>query len=206
MTFDELLEWTNSTAYSEPESEHHNAICIQMMRWMDRALYPPRSGLTIDIGSGSGVVLNILGGMGFTGLIGTNLLDEDADSCVRNGICCWQEDMHRIASSSWRGLWKRASLVTARHILEHSPAPALVLRTIWSLVPEGCGLYVEVPAPGTAARHEYNPNHWSVLSRTGWAALIEKCGFEIVDQTIITLTIPAGEDAYYAYAARKMKS
>jgi hypothetical protein len=40
-------------------------------------------------------------------------------------------------------------------------------------------VYVEVPAPDCDRKHEFNPNHYSILGAQMWGALFQKAGFTI---------------------------
>uniref|UniRef100_A0A7S1XXS8 Uncharacterized protein n=2 Tax=Phaeomonas parva TaxID=124430 RepID=A0A7S1XXS8_9STRA len=76
---------------------------------------------------------------------------------------------------------------------------------------------MEVPKPGTWAKHEWNENHYSVLGDVMWYDLLHRAGFVDVDFWEFDVT-PAPEqkqrmgipedfhDGYYAFLARKNSS
>ena len=40
-------------------------------------------------------------------------------------------------------------------------------------------MYIEIPAPNTERKHEYNAEHYSVMGHVQLAALLERTGFRI---------------------------
>ena len=94
-------------------------------------------------------------------------------------------------------------LVWCRHALEHSAAPYFTLAGFHRVLARGGTLYVEVPAPDTACKHETNPNHYSVLGRSAWISLMQRAGFDVVDTAVIDFAVPAGPDTYWGFILRK---
>ncbi len=94
-------------------------------------------------------------------------------------------------------------LVWCRHALEHSVAPYFTLAGFHRVLAPGGALYVEVPAPDTACKHETNPNHYSVLGRSAWISLMQRSGFEVIDTVAIDFAVPAGPDTYWGFMLRR---
>jgi ubiquinone/menaquinone biosynthesis C-methylase UbiE len=93
-------------------------------------------------------------------------------------------------------------LVWARHCVEHSVMPFFTLRGFRRILKPGGYLYLEVPAPDTTFHHETNPNHYSVLSRSGWQSLLKRSGFAMRWEDDFTFTLPAGPDTYFMFFAQ----
>jgi hypothetical protein len=70
------------------------------------------------------------------------------------------------------------------------------------LLPGGT-LYLEVPAPETSCKHETNPNHYSVLGRSAWTSLLERCGFTLRDEGSYSFPTHMGADEYWGFICTK---
>ena len=177
-----------------------------MMDWFLDRCPVDKDSRVLDLGSGSGVVLDALKDRGFNPmlLIVSNLLYEDVIACKQKGYQCWIVDINHIAAPHCTIEQQVYGLVTARHSLEHCFSVDFVLAQIHQLLkPEGY-LYIEVPAPGTAAHHESdNDGHLSVFTLEAWLAKIKRAGFRIIDSATIHLELACGPDQYYAFAAQK---
>ena len=44
---------------------------------------------------------------------------------------------------------------------------------------QGGKIYIEVPQPECDRKHEFNPNHYSIMGSSQLAALLIRCGFNI---------------------------
>jgi len=96
--------------------------------------------------------------------------------------------------------------VWARHILEHSPFPYFTLNQFNLILKNESLLYIEVPQANSPFKHESNYNHYSVLGREMLESLIERSGFEIIDEYIFDLEgMNKEEEHYYGYLCRKIK-
>jgi ubiquinone/menaquinone biosynthesis C-methylase UbiE len=92
-------------------------------------------------------------------------------------------------------------LLWARHVLEHSFMPHYTLTEFRRVLRPGGIMYLEVPAPDTLL-HERNPNHYSVLGKTMWTALLERSGFGIVGATdYFGETVDGRSDEYWGFYA-----
>lgn len=195
MSFDELLAKCASTAYPEPESPLHADITPKAVSILSDRLSP---GATIlDIGCGNGLALGLFKSKGFHPT-GISVLQCEVDAAREKGFPAAQLDMHRVSE-----LLGRYDGVFARHVLEHSPCPMFVLHQIHHVMTPGGWLYVEVPMPETAAHHEQNPNHHTVLTRLSWGHLISRSGFKIDNGGQISFQLKLGPDEYAFYLAQK---
>lgn len=66
----------------------------------------------------------------------------------------------------------------AMHVLEHSPAPLLVLLNIHDALRLGGVLYVATPPP--VPPFDEMPSHWTVMPAATWERLICLAGFTVV--------------------------
>jgi SAM-dependent methyltransferase len=193
--FDSTIAVCNSTAYVEPQSELHTDITLD--RWKRLLsvtdLQPPAR--ILDIGCGSGFALDIFKSSGFDAVGMTCQPEEIERLGDKYLILPW--DMHQTAN--FDGTF---DLIFARHVLEHSFAPFLVLRAIRRALKANGWLYVEVPGNETSSRHETNPNHWSVMGRDMWAQLIFRAGFDLTSIVTIDFETKLGKDRYFSYIAR----
>jgi hypothetical protein len=84
------------------------------------------------------------------------------------------------------------------------------------ILKQGSKLYIEVPAPDTERKHEWNLNHYSILGEQQLAALLDRCGFVInkFDNFEFDLQAPNAEDSenpikmkekYYCVVATKQR-
>jgi len=152
----------------------------------------------LDIGCGLGFATRqfVKDGYKCTGI--TMNIDEQI-SADRYGLDVRIMDMHfmQFDNESFNVIW-------ARHCLEHSPLPLYVIRQCYELLKPGGIFYVEVPAPDTCARHETNPNHYSVMGGTMWISLMERAKFKNIESYKLVFDIPnLGKDAYYRFIGRK---
>ncbi len=200
MTADEMLtELVKATAYSEPPSAHHHQIIDKVWKEIVKpALSPEVTHDILDVGAGDGYALDLFSREGHRAM-GVNYVKTDADVCRGKGLDCVEGDMHALRPY-WGG---RADLVWCRHCLEHSPFPMLALSELRRVLKPGGLLYVEVPAPDTECRHQTNPNHYSVFSRSAWSCLLLRAGFDILEQQDLTFRAIAGDDCYFLWLCQR---
>jgi hypothetical protein len=80
---------------------------------------------------------------------------------------------------------------------------------------QGSKIYIEVPAPDCDRKHEYNPNHYSILGSNQLAALLQRTGFDIdaFNNLEFDLNVPSGpngettpaREKYYCIVATKAR-
>ena len=90
---------------------------------------------------------------------------------------------------TFSGIKEEFDFLWCRHALEHSPFPYLTLHEFNRLVKMDGGAYIEVPAAINVANHEDNRNHYSLLTKTNWIALMLRSGFDVDSVEEIKLDI-----------------
>jgi ubiquinone/menaquinone biosynthesis C-methylase UbiE len=196
MTITDFIRARTAETYPEPETEHHNGITEEMAA-LAAAMLPPGARV-LDIGCGQGPALKWFNEHGFTAH-GITSNAADTAACRDAGYMVTMADMHEIPE----GWTDSADCVWARHVLEHSPIPLFVIHEFRRILKPGGLLYVEVPAPDTSAKHETNPNHYSVLGFSAWLSLITRAGFEIVSAYDRSLSLQCGTDTYWSIFAKR---
>lgn len=196
LRFGEFLKQIAAQTYPEPASPIHDDITAQVLPEVASRL--KEGAQVLDVGCGQGVALEHFKRLGFNA-IGTTLNATDRKVLEEKGYSirvCWQEDLPTV----WH---EHFDLVWARHVLEHSITPFWTLHEFKRVLKEDGWLYLEMPAPDTACDHQYNKNHYSVLTCSGWQSLIIRAGFVIVDMREWPLNTCAGPDKYWSFLCRK---
>jgi len=187
-----------SETYPEPPSPLHSDLTKQMLdRLMEKSALPPGTKV-LDVGCGQGVALEQFAARGCDA-VGITLNRVDADECRRRGYRVLEMDQSFLDFPDGE-----FDLVWCRHCLEHSIFPYFTLTELARVLRPRGWLYVEVPAPDTACRHQSNRNHYSVLGKSMLADLILRCGFRIEEVLDIGFTVAAGPDTYWAFTQQKL--
>jgi SAM-dependent methyltransferase len=194
--FDRFLDTLGGDVYPEPPTEPHITITRTMIDAL-RADGLIRPGLRVlDIGCGQGGALEHFQRLGLraTGIT----LGADFEVCRAKGLDVREMDQNFMdfAGCEFDLLW-------CRHVLEHSVAPLFSLAEYRRVTKPRGLVYVEVPAPGTSAHHEGNPNHYSVFPRTAWLNLFHRTGLAVERDTELNFTVPCGPDVYWAFLLRR---
>jgi len=195
--FTDFLAARASESYPEPRTAGHDGITAQMAPIVAALL--PAGGSVLDVGAGQGPALEWFSKAGFD-VTGTTINDDDFKACEKLGHRVERCDMHDIGEYF---NFERFDCVWARHVLEHSVAPLFVLHQFAEVLKPGGILYTEMPSPETAAAHETNANHYSVMGLKMWASLISRAGFDIHEIRTIDIATGAGPDVYFSIIARK---
>lgn len=173
-----------SQVYNEGNSPFHKSLTIKIVNELIMPLQLPKEAFILDVGCGPGYFLNEMKSAGYSNLIGITLSSEDKEICEASG--------HQIRAMDFSFLDvpdSSVDLIFARHSLEHSPFPFITLQEYWRALAPGALLYVEVPTPSDTRRHEFNPNHYSVLGKDMWLALFARAGFKVQTNSSITLEL-----------------
>ena len=181
---------------AEPQSEPHTTFTKDMTRRLLKGYDLPAGSRVLDVGCGQGQALAIFrdAGLDPVGLT----FGEDLQVCRDKGF-----DVHEMDQSFLDFDDQSFDAVWCRHTLEHSIFPFFTLAGFYRVMKPDAVLYVEVPAPETACRHENHPNHYSVLPKSGWVNLITRTGFVDLAGIDIDFESPAGPDVYWAFFARR---
>lgn len=194
--FDRFLKTLWKDVYPEYTSGLHDSITAQVWQRV-KDTYPMREGAKVlDIGCGQGVALkhfaaDKLDAIGIA-------LGEDVEICRQKGFNAIEMDLSFIEFAD-----QTFDLVWCRHVLEHSVFPLFSLTETFRVLKPGGVLYMEVPAPDTACRHQNNPNHYSVLGKSMWMQLIKRAGYSMVTVSDVNFRVPAGPDTYWSFIIKK---
>jgi SAM-dependent methyltransferase len=189
---DAFLQARRGDIYAEPDSALHREITGQAFDKLQKTFPLPAGAKALDVGCGQGVALEMFRAAGLEAVGVT--LGPDAAACRARGLDVREMDMSFLDFEE-----AAFDLVWCRHALEHSIFPFFTLAEMCRVLRPGGRLYVEVPAPDTACRHERNPNHYSVLGRAMWTELMQRAGFVSIQGRDWTLTTAAGPDVYWGF-------
>jgi len=190
-----IQERIKKDIYPEPPSQLHTGITEKMVERLNA--HQSLAGKKIlDCGCGQGIALELFRSKGAEA-IGTTFV-EDHRICKQKGF-----EVYEMDQSFLDFMPNTFDAVGCRHALEHSLFPLFTLRGFYEVLKPGGILYLEMPDPDTACRHETNQNHYSCFTKNAWTSLIERSGFSIFDYTDIQFTVPAGPDHYYSFFCKK---
>lgn len=193
---DAFLQTLRGDIYPEPPSPLHTSLTRQMFDELIRR-YPQAAGAKVlDVGCGQGTALEMFREAGLDPLGVT--LGPDVEVCRAKGLNVLEMDFAFLDFPD-----ASFDLVWCRHAIEHSVFPFFTLSELHRVLKPGGVLYLEVPAPDTACRHQTNPNHYSVLGQSMWLELIRRCGFQSIFVLDLNFTVAAGPDTYWAFMQRK---
>ncbi len=162
------------TVYNEGESHFHKNITRDVVERFIDPRNIDKSAKILDLGCGPGYFLDEMKIRGYTNVEGVTLSIEDANACVAKG--------HRVRRSDMNFLEDRdesVDMLFCRHSLEHSPFPYITLLEYNRILKPNGFLYIEVPSPECDQPHHENKNHYSILGREMWLALLQRTGFDI---------------------------
>lgn len=183
--------------YPEPPTSLHTSLTNKMLDYFCNNYHLPSGSKILDVGCGQGVALKLFTGKGFNP-IGITLNTEDLAICHQKGFSVYEMDQSFLEFDE-----DEFDFIWCRHCIEHSVFPYYTLTELFRVLkPEG-HLYIEVPAPDTSCRHQTNKNHYSVLSKSMWAELISRTGFNILEIIDIDFEDYPGPDTYYAFIQKK---
>ncbi len=194
---DRFLDRLALDVYPEnPSSLHSDITDIALQRLDSMFTLQPRMAV-LDVGCGQGPALEFFHSRQME-YLGITLSDEDMAACRSKGYRVEKMDQSFLTLVNGS-----QDLVWARHVIEHSIFPLFTLEGFNQVLRPGGMLYLEVPAPETSCHHERNPNHYSVLSKGCWRALLERCAFRMLGDVDYSLEVPAGPDMYWGFYCRK---
>lgn len=195
--FADFLAMTVDQTYPETPSEPHTSVTGIMLDKVLALSGLRSSGRILDVGCGQGPALDVIRDRGYHA-VGITVNDEDLRVCREKG-----HEVYKMEQSFLDFPPSSFDLVWARHCVEHSVMPFFTLYGFATILQEGGFLYLEVPAPDTACHHEMNVNHYSVLTKSSWKSLLQRCGFAILWENDFEFKVPAGPDAYLMFVCQK---
>lgn len=186
-----FLDNREGDTYPEAPSPLHTSISKQALQHLFTQYPLPPNGRILDVGCGQGVALAPFREHGLRAT-GITLNDTDVAICRAQGF-----DVHKMDQSFLEFDDAEFDAVWARHVVEHSIMPYYTLTEFYRVLRPGGYLYCEVPGAGTVG-HERNPNHYSVLGLEMWTALLERCGFRILETISYYSSCPTSDHAVSA--------
>jgi SAM-dependent methyltransferase len=194
---DRFLDQIGADVYPEAESSLHSGISRDMFLHLVERFALPERARVLDVGCGSGVGLELFRDYGLDA-VGITLAPADIETARARGFAIEAMDQSFLDFPD-----RTFDLVWARHVVEHSIFPYFTLSEMNRVLKPGALLYLEVPGAETAAHHEQNPNHYSVLGRSMWEQLVTRSGFSLEEALTIDFEINTGPDAYWVFFCRK---
>lgn len=191
----QFLERIESDTYPESPMNIHTEVTELAIRRLNE-LHTIGEGVKIlDVGCGQGPALRHFCNAGAQA-VGITLNQTDVDVCCSKGF-----DVRKMDQSFLDFEAHTFDIVWARHVIEHSVMPYFTLCEFHRVLKPNGMLYLEVPGADTDAGHAWNPNHYSVFSKSSWLALLSKAGFECVDGQEYTFQLVRdyGLDRYWGF-------
>ncbi len=155
------LEDLSADVYDERPTDHHTAAAHDAI---DRLVAPLGVRSAVELGCGAAPSLDRLAALGVRTL-GVTLGDEPCGHEVLRA------DIHRTGLDDGS-----FDLVVARHVVEHSPMPLVLLLEMHRITKT----YALVVVPCDEEIWIRWPNHYSVLSKAMWKRLFERARFKVL--------------------------
>ena len=187
-------EWLYAAhIYDEGESNFHKQLTSKVVKDYVDPIELKKDALILDLGCGPGYFLDEMKDRGYSNLIGVSLSPGDIKTCEEKGHTIKQYDLSFLPQKE--GYYDESvDFIFLRHALEHSPYPIFSLMEYNRVLRQFGKIYIEVPAPDTERKHEYNLNHYSILGATQLAALLDRTGFKIDSFNTMEFTLNVGKD------------
>jgi SAM-dependent methyltransferase len=193
---DAFLKKLHGDVYPEASCQLHEDVTARAWAIFKSTRQLPARAKVLDIGCGQGVALKHFAADNLDAL--GIALGEDVAVCRQKGFNVIEMDLAFLDFPD-----QSFDLVWSRHVLEHSVFPYFSLAEISRVLKPGGFLYMEVPAPDTAANHQHNPNHYSVLTKSMWTELLLRVGFRQIERRDVNLELKIGPDVYWSFYAVK---
>ena len=172
-------EWLYTAhIYDEGDSQMHETLTKQVVEQYIDPLNIPKNAKILDMGCGPGYFLDQMKAREYTDVTGITLSPGDIKICEDKGHSIKKYDLSFLPQVD--GYHDESvDFIFCRHALEHSPYPIFTLMEYSRVLKQHGKIYIEVPAPDGARKHEYNLNHYSILGEHQLAALLERTGFGV---------------------------
>lgn len=168
-------EWLYTAhIYDEGDSNFHKDLTSQVVPKYIDPLQLPKDSNILDMGCGPGYFLDEMKTRGYTNVTGITLSPGDIDLCKSKGHKTEQYDISFVPYQD-----ESVDFIFLRHALEHSPYPIFTLIEYNRILKQGAKMYIELPAPNSDRKHEYNLNHYSIFGEHQLIALLQRTGFTI---------------------------
>lgn len=207
-------EWLYTAhIYDEGDSQFHRQLTKQVVETYVDPLNLPKDAHILDLGCGPGYFLDEMKERQFTNVHGVTLSPGDIAICEGKGHPIKKYDLSFLPQKD--GYYDESvDFIFLRHALEHSPYPIFSLMEYNRVLKQNSKIYIEVPAPDCDRKHEFNPNHYSILGANQLAALLQRTGFNIdsFNNLEFDLNIPtqdggtvAAKEKYFCIVATKAR-
>lgn len=177
-----FYEMVSKEVYSEEDSPLHMSIIKQVAKDLFQRSDGPKKGqVLVDMGSGSGFMLDQLVELGLDkkDLIAVTYSEDDFNTVKEKGYTAHNCDMSFTNFENNSIDW-----MIVRHCLEHSVWPYLTLLEFNRIMKIDSRVYIEMPAPEVTDRNlEHWPNHYSVMGKKQWGSLMLRAGFDYINGT-----------------------
>lgn len=183
--------------YDEGESGYHKELTAKVVTDHIDPLKLKLDSKILDLGCGPGYFLDEMKTRGYTDVVGVTLSPGDIQLCESKGHKIKQYDLSFLPQQD--GYYDESvDFIFLRHALEHSPYPIFSLMEYNRVLKQNSKIYIEVPAPGCERKHEFNPNHYSILTNDMLVALLYRTGFTIdtFNDLEFTLNLPSENNTY----------
>lgn len=172
-------EWLYTAhIYDEGDSKMHEGLTAQVVQKYIDPLNLAKDAHILDLGCGPGYFLDEMKKRDYTNFHGVTLSPGDIKTCEAKGHSIKKYDLSFLPQKD--GYYDESvDFIFLRHALEHSPYPIFSLMEYNRVLKQGSKMYLEVPAPGCDRKHEYNPNHYSILGQDQLIALLNRTGFKV---------------------------
>ena len=172
-------EWLYTAhIYDEGDSKMHEGLTTKVVEKYIDPLNLPKDAVILDVGCGPGYFLDEMKKREYTNLTGITLSPGDIKTCEDKGHKIKKYDLSFIPQKD--GYYDESvDFIFLRQALEHSPYPIFSLMEYNRLLKQGSYIYIEMPAPDCDRKHEFNPNHYSILGEAQLLALLQRCGFKV---------------------------
>jgi cyclopropane fatty-acyl-phospholipid synthase-like methyltransferase len=172
-------EWLYTAhIYDEGDSKMHEGLTARVVEQYFDPLNVDKNAVILDLGCGPGYFLDEMKKRGYNNVTGVTLSPGDIKICEEKGHKIKKYDLSFIPQKD--GYYDESvDFIFLRHALEHSPYPIFSLMEYNRILKQGSKMYIEVPAPSCDRKHEFNPNHYSILGQDQLTALLIRTGFTV---------------------------
>ena len=172
-------EWLyTSHLYDEVDTEFQKTLTEEAIKTYVDPLNLKKDARILDVGCDTGAFLDIMKNKGYTNMTGITLSEKNAKDIRGRGHDVKGYDFSFLPQQDGY-IDESVDFIFLRHTLHHSPYPIFSLVEYNRVLKQGGMMYIEVPAPDCARKHEYNLNHYSVLGIRQLDALLNRTGFRV---------------------------
>jgi SAM-dependent methyltransferase len=188
------IDWLyQSHIYDEGPSLFHQELTTKVVTDYVDPLKLPKNAKIIDLGCGPGYFLDEMKKRKYKNVVGITLSPGDIKICQDKGHTVEIHDISFLPQSEGYDD-NSVDFIFLRHSLEHSPYPIISLMEYNRILKQDSKIYIEVPAPDCDRRHEWNPNHYSILGPNQLVALLQRTGFDVDKFQTMEFDLAVGDE------------